>query len=638
MKYHLGRSADIVTEDGYPVHLSLVPNPSHLESINPVVQGIVYAKQKEVYGSDTQKIIPILVHGDAAISGQGVNYEVSNISKLPGFTTGGTVHVVLNNQVGFTANYSECRSSVYCTDIAKVTESPVFHVNADDPEAVVHAMQMAIGIRQKFDIDVYVDILGYRRYGHNEGDEPRFTQPILYRAISQHPDVRTVYMNHLLKNKDIAEEEASRWREEIKERLQERLRLVKETRHTEEVDYLHRFWMGLREAKEEDFEKSIPTGVAIATLDQIAEALVREPPYFNLFSKMKKLMSHQKEMYFDHRKVGWAMAELLTFGSLLLEGHPVRLTGQDSQRGTFSQRHAVIKDEQTEEVYIPLNHIADQQVELEIYNSILSEYCAVGFELGYSWARPQSLVIWEAQYGDFANGAQIVTDEFISSSEVKWFRMSGLVLLLPHGYEGQGPDHSNAHPERFLSLCAQNNMYVVNVTTPANYFHLLRRQIKNPFRKPLVVLAPKSLLRHPRVISDVQELTGGAFQELLDDADVDVPRVKRVILCSGKVYYELLERREKDGRNDVALVRLEQLYPLPIQQIQKLQEKYKGAKDWVWLQEEPENMGPGPHLLQKITHLPLRLISREESASPATGNFKVHRESQAALMDQAFRE
>ena len=636
VKYHLGRSADVTTVDGHPVHLSLVPNASHLEAVNPVVQGIVYAKQLEMYDANPQKVIPILVHGDAAISGQGVNYEVSNISKLRGFRTGGTIHIVLNNQVGFTADFFEYRSSVYCTDIAKVTESPVFHVNADDPEAVVHAMKMAVKIRQIFQIDVYVDILGYRRYGHNEGDEPRFTQPRLYRSISNHPNVRDQLMDRLLKDFVISEQEASEISQRFKDKMQERLHRVKEKRHTVRTDYLQRHWEGFREAVDQDFEESVPTGVEKAQLDQVAEALVYAPTDFQLFPKMKKLLSHRKELYFQNQEVDWAMAELLAYGSLLLEGHPVRLTGQDSQRGTFSHRHAVIKDEQSEKPYIPIDHISDTQAHFQVYNTLLSEYCALGFEYGYSFARPDSLILWEAQFGDFANGAQIIIDEFISSSEVKWFRMSGLVLLLPHGYEGQGPDHSSARPERFLQLCAQNNMYVVNVTTPANFFHVLRRQIKNPFRKPLVVLTPKSLIRHPRVLSEIQDLSTGNFQELLEDP-MDHPRdIRRIVLCSGKVYYDLLEQRERDRRHDVTLVRLEQLYPLPMKRIQKLREQYHGVEDWVWVQEEPENMGAWAHLLRHLNHIPLRLISRDESASPATGNSKVHALSQTAFINQAF--
>ena len=526
VKYHLGRSADIVTKDGHKVHLSLVPNPSHLEAVNPVVQGITHAKGLEIYEGDTSKIIPILVHGDAAISGQGVNYEMVNMSQLDGFSTGGTIHVVLNNQVGFTADYKEGRSSMYCTDIAMVTASPVFHVNADDPEAVEHACQLALRVRQEFKIDVYVDILGYRRYGHNEGDEPRFTQPVLYDEIKTHPTIRDFYIEQLVNEGSISREEATKQTQKLKEKLQEKLDYVKDEKPALSIDFLGGHWKKFRPAKPSDYLKSIETGVSKKQLDKVAKALVTTPDDFNLFSKMAKLLG-QRQAAYKEGVVDWAMAELLAYGTLLCEGYPVRLVGQDSQRGTFSHRHSVIKDTATEAHYVPLNHIQKRQERIHVFNSFLSEYCVLGFEFGYSMARPTTFVIWEAQFGDFSNGAQIMIDQFIASSESKWQRMSGLTLLLPHGYEGAGPEHSSARLERFLQLSAEGNMYVVNVTTPANYFHLLRRQMKNPFRIPLIVFTPKSLLRHPLVKSPCSELVSGGFQEVIDDPVAKPSKVKR---------------------------------------------------------------------------------------------------------------
>ena len=635
VKYHLGKSADIKTESGKDVHLSIVSNPSHLEAVNPVVEGIVYGKQLERYNADQNAIVPILVHGDAAFSGQGVNYEVINGSKLDGFNTGGTIHVVLNNQVGFTANYKESRSSVYCTDLAKVVESPVFHVNADDPEAVVHVMELAIQIRQLFNIDVYIDILGYRRYGHNEGDEPRFTQPILYKAISKHSGVLDIYTQQLISEKVITEEQSKTAVATLKASLQESLNYTKDKNYHYNPDFLAGNWKGLKQGTKSDFEKSINTGVKKTDLDTVMNALVTTPDGFNVFSKTKKLFESRKKNYFENKQVDWAVAELLAYGSLLNEQHPVRLVGQDSQRGTFSHRHALIKDEINETEYTPLNNINDKQAHLQVYNSFLSEYSCMGFEYGYSLANPNTLVLWEAQFGDFSNGAQIMIDQFVSSSEAKWFRMSGLVLLLPHGYEGQGPEHSSARPERYLQLCAQENMIVANVTTPANYFHLLRRQLKNKFRKPLVVFSPKSLFRHPKVISDVTELTKGNFKEIID-TNKSATGIKRVLICTGKIYYDLLAYQEENKIKNIAIVRLEQLYPLPEKQINELFKKYKSVKDILWVQEEPENMGFWAHINRFLHSYGIRNLSRKASATPATGNSKVHQRIQNQLIEDAF--
>tara|TARA_B100001121_G_C18700289_1_gene627341 strand:+ start:7528 stop:10239 length:2712 start_codon:yes stop_codon:yes gene_type:complete len=631
VKYHLGRSADIKTPNGKDVHLSLVPNPSHLETVNPVVTGISYSKIKHLYENDLNSVLPIMIHGDAAFSGQGVNYELSNMSQLDGYKVGGAIHIVLNNQIGFTANYKECRSSMYCTDLAKVTESPVFHVNADDPIAVVHAVEMAVKIRQEFGIDVFVDILGYRRYGHNEGDEPRFTQPMLYQSIAKHDNVFKIFNHQLLSNDVITSKESEAMVTGFKQSLQEKLDYTRDKKPKAELDMFKRKWEGFRTSEEKDFEHSIKTGASKKSLDQVAKALSVPPKDFNVFKKTEKLMKQRDDLYFKQKKVDWGLAEQLAFGSLILDGNNVRLSGQDCQRGTFSHRHSVIKDEQNETHYTPLNQLSNT-TGFEVLNSHLSEYCVMGFEYGYSLASPNVLTIWEAQFGDFSNGAQIMIDQYLSSSEKKWQRMSGLTLLLPHGYEGQGPEHSSARFERYLQLCAENNMYVANITSPANFFHALRRQIKNKFRIPLVVMSPKSLLRHPSVISNVSELVNGTFQEIIDDS---IKTAKRVICCTGKVYYDLLAHREEKKIKDVAIVRFEQLYPLPKKQLADLRKKY-AKSEWVWAQEEPENMGAWAHVMRHTNNIDWHYVGRQESASPAVGSSKIHLKQQNLLVEQAF--
>ena len=637
VKYHLGQSSDIVTKNGHDVHIRVVPNPSHLEAVNPVVEGIVYAKSKLFFNGDTSKIIPILIHGDAAFSGQGVNYEVSNISNIEGYQTGGTIHIILNNQIGFTADYLEGRSSVYCTDIAKVTESPVFHVNGDDPLAVIHATKMAIQIRQKFGIDVYIDILGYRRYGHNEGDEPRFTQPKLYSVISKHPSIWDVFLNRLVDEGVITREDGVNQTKILKEELQEKLDFVRVAKPKLKKKSFERHWTGLRLPKPSDFDASIPTYASEKSLDLTAKALVSMPTDFNVFSKMKKILKTRETMYFDKQMVDWGLAELLAFGTLLADGHPVRLSGQDCQRGTFSHRHSVIKDVENESLYTPLNHITKKQEQFECYNSLLSEYCVLGFEYGYTTANPQALCIWEAQFGDFSNGAQIIIDQFIASSETKWERMTGLVMLLPHGYEGQGPEHSSARIERYLQLCAEENMYIVNITSPANYFHALRRQIMNPFRKPLVVFSPKSLLRHPAVVSPVDQLSSGRFQEIIEDTEIKKSAATLVLLCSGKVYFDLLDYREKSSIKDVAIVRMEQYYPLPHKQLLALRKQYPKAS-WRWVQEEPLNAGAWGFIKLHLDSFKMDVVCRQASASPATGSSKIHAHTQHELIKNAFKK
>ncbi len=634
VKYHLGKSADVVTDKGNSIHMSMLFNPSHLETIGGVLQGICYAKSIDRYEGDVSKIIPIVIHGDAAVAGQGINYELANMSGMDGFNTGGSIHVVLNNQVGFTTNYLEARTSVYCTDIAKITESPVFHVNADDPEAVALVMQLAFDVRQAFGIDVYVDILGYRRYGHNEGDEPRFTQPVLYKSLQSHPNIYKLYLEQLISQNVVTPEEAATESKAFDAILQERLELAKSQPILPSEVAFQGHWSPYRLATADDFEQSIQTGVARSTLDEILETLTQEPGQFSMYAKMQKILEARKKAYITESKVDWATAELLAYGTLMVDGHPVRIAGQDAQRGTFSHRHAVIKDVENESQYAPLNALKSASAPLQVYNTILSEYGAMSFEYGYSLASPKSLVIWEAQFGDFANGAQIMIDQFLSSSEVKWDRYSGLTLLLPHGQEGQELEHSSARLERFLQLCAQENMVVANVTTPANFFHLLRRQVHNTFRKPLVVMSPKSLFRHPRVVSPVDQFIDGRFQEIIDDTSVDPKLVRRVVLCSGKVYYDIIDRIESTGVNDVAVVRFEQLYPLPQVQLSALRARYAHVTDWVWAQEEAGNQGAWCYILRVLREWNLRLIAKPDSASPATGSQKRHEKMQKAVVDE----
>ena len=639
VKYHQGHSADIITDHGHHLHLTLKANPSHLEAVDPVVQGSVWAKGIKMFDGDFNRIVPVLVHGDAAIAGQGIVYEVANLSRLEGYSTGGTIHIVINNQVGFTANDRETRSSLYCTDIAKMIESPVFHVNADDVEAVAHVTRMAIKLRQEFGIDVFIDIVGYRRYGHNEADDPRFTQPLLYAAIGAHPSVLDLYVEKLVKENVISHEKAEKIRRDFKNILQKSFRSAREKRPNIEVNFLGRQWAGIRRATQADFEESPETGVPMKCIEKIATALCMVPDDFTIYPKMKKLLDQRRKLVFKDRVVDWGMAELIAYGTLLMDKVPVRLSGQDSRRGTFSHRHAVLIDANDETAYIPLNHIQLSQERFYIYNSHLSEYGVLGFEYGYSLAMPRALAIWEAQFGDFANGGQIIIDQFLSSSESKWQRMSGLVLLLPHGFEGQGPEHSSARLARFLELSAENNMVVVNPTTPANFFHLLRRQVNVPYRKPLIVMTPKSLLRHPLVKCSITDLTTGRFREIIDDPGGQSPKkIKRLLLCTGKVYYDLLETKEEINADEVAIVRFEQLYPFSIGQDQKLLSKYKSVKEWVWVQEEPVNMGPWEFMRRRLANkTDLKVISRPESASPASGSLKRHKEKQKELVQSAFR-
>ena len=636
VKYHLGFSADVTTRNNRKVHLSLTPNPSHLEAVDPVVQGIVRAKIDTTPGGTIDQIAPILIHGDGAVAAQGIVYEVIQMSLLRGYATGGTIHLVINNQVSFTTNYIDARSSTYCTDIGKVTLSPVFHVNGDDVEALVHTIRLAMEYRQRFHRDVFIDILCYRKYGHNEGDEPRFTQPLLYKAISRHPGTREIYNRKLLSQgvveADLAREMEARFRESLQKSL-DSSKLIPKARIS---SYMEGNWRGLRLATASDMESSPTTGVSREVLTRLATKMCLLPEGMQFFSKIVRLFGERRQMLEGEGRLDWAMGELLAYATLLDEGHPVRVSGQDVERGTFSHRHAVIRVEDSEDQYVPLNNLSGNQAPFSIFNSLLSEYGVLGFDYGYAFAAPQSLVVWEAQFGDFGNGAQIIIDQYLSSAEDKWRRMNGIVMLLPHGYEGQGAEHSSARMERFLSLCAENNMQVVNCSTPANFFHVLRRQLKREFRKPLVVFTPKSLLRHPRCVSPLADFTSGGFNEVIDDAGADPSAVKRLMFCSGKIYYELQERKEREQRIDTALIRLEQLYPFPHLQVDALLSKYNLASDIFWVQEEPENMGAWSYLLRIGRALNWKYAGRLENASPATGSHKAHEKQQRALLDALF--
>jgi len=638
VKYHLGFSSDVTTANNKNVHLSLCPNPSHLETVSPVVEGIVRSKIDMKYEGDSSKIAPILIHGDAAVAGQGIVYEVIQMSKLDGYKTGGSIHIVINNQVGFTTNYKDARSSTYCTDIAKVTLSPVFHVNGDDVEALVYAINMAVEYRQKYHTDVFIDMLCYRRYGHNEADEPKFTQPLLYKAIEKHLNPREVYNKKLLEQGSVDASLAKEMEKDFRALLQERLDESKEDEVIPDVNPMYSgAWQGLRKAKYEDIFMPADTAVSEKDFIRIANEITALPKDKKFFRKIERLFDDRRKMV-ESKVFDWAMAELMAYGTLLDEGKRVRVSGQDVERGTFSHRHAVLTLEDSEEEYVPLAQLNNGTVKFDIYNSLLSEYGVLGFEYGYSLANPHSLTIWEAQFGDFVNGAQTITDQYVSSSEAKWKRSNSLVMLLPHGYEGQGPEHSSARVERFLELCAENNMQVANCTTPANFFHILRRQLHRDFRKPLIVFTPKSLLRHPLVVSNLEEFTTGKFQEVIDDSYVKAADVKRVLFCTGKVYYDLLDKQQVDKRKDVAIVRVEQMYPTPMDRLRSIKAKYKNADDFLWVQEEPENMGAWPYICRKLRHsrIELEVVCRKESSSPATGYQKQHIAQQLIIVERAF--
>ncbi len=622
VKYHLGWTSMRKTDSGKEINMNIAPNPSHLETVNAIVEGIARAKQDRDHNKAIEEVLPILVHGDAAIAGQGMVYEVVQMARLDGYNTGGTIHVVVNNQIGFTTNYLDARSSTYCTDVGKVTLSPVLHINADDAEAVVHAATFALEYRMRYKRDVFLDLLGYRKYGHNEGDEPKFTQPLLYKSISKHKNPRDIYAEKLIAEGIIDKDHVAKLEQDYKASLEEDLEDSRKVEKTRITPFMHDEWNGFTRVAEDKMMLPVDTSYSIEKLTGIAEKITALPSEKKFLRKLERLIQARHRMYFEDNQLDWAMGELLAYGSLLEEGYDVRMTGQDVERGTFSHRHAVIKTEMHEKEVVLLNELGDQQNgQFHIYNSLLSEYAVMGFDYGYAMASPKTLTIWEAQFGDFSNGAQIIIDQYLSSAEDKWKLQNGLVLLLPHGYEGQGAEHSSGRMERYLQLCAKDNMYVADVTTPANMFHLLRRQMKAEYRKPLVVFTPKSLLRHPRVLSTKEELANGSFQMLIDDAEADAKKVKTLVFCTGKFYYDLLAAREEKQRNDVALVRIEQLFPLPAGQMRDALKKYSNAEDVVWAQEEPRNMGAWGHMLMHFDQAKqFRVASRRFYGAPAAGS------------------
>jgi 2-oxoglutarate dehydrogenase E1 component len=621
VKYHLGLTADKVTSTGKKININLAPNPSHLETVGAVIEGITRAKQDKYFPNDFSKVLPIAVHGDAAIAGQGILYEIIQMAQLDGYKTGGTIHIVINNQVGFTTNYLDARSSKYCTDVAKVTLSPVLHVNADDAEAVVHAVSFALDYRMQFGSDVFIDLLGYRKYGHNEGDEPRFTQPVLYKIIAKHKNPRDIYAEKLLAEGAIDANLVKDLETKYKQDLDDNLQASRKKDLTIITPFMKNEWKGFEQVTDVQMLQKTDTGFPKDKLVTIANAICNLPSDKKFISKIEKLINDRKTMFFETNKLDWSMAEHLAYGSLLLEGYDVRISGQDVERGTFSHRHAVVKVEDSEEEVTLLNNLEGKKGNFHVFNSLLSEYGVLGFDYGYALASPKTLTIWEAQFGDFSNGAQIMIDQYISCGEDKWNNQNGIVLLLPHGYEGQGAEHSSARMERYLQLCARHNMYVADCTTPANFYHLLRRQMKTTFRKPLVVFTPKSLLRDPRVVSSIEEFENGSFQETFDDETVNKDEVRSLVFCTGKFYYDIIAEREINGRKDVAVVRIEQLFPLPVEQLKAIITKYPNADDYVWAQEEPKNMGAYGYMLMNFDLVKWRLASLKAYAAPAAGSY-----------------
>lgn len=635
VKYHLGLTSQRQTKSGKKININLAPNPSHLETVGAVIEGIARAKQDHHCPDDFSKVLPIAVHGDAAVAGQGIVYEIVQMAQLDGYKTGGTIHIVINNQVGFTTNYQDARSSTYCTDVAKVTLSPVLHVNADDAEAVVHAMLFALDFRMTFGRDVFIDLLGYRKYGHNEGDEPRFTQPVLYKLIAKHKNPRELYADKLIAEGIVDQAYLSAIESEYKARLDENLQASRQKDLTIIKPFMQDEWQGFEQVSDDVMLQKVDTRFDKKQLDSILDQVASLPADKKFISKISKIVTDRKTMY-EANTIDWGTAETLAYGSLLAEGYDVRISGQDVERGTFSHRHAVVKVEDSEEEVILLQQLKESKGRFQIYNSFLSEYGVLGFDYGYALASPKTLTIWEAQFGDFSNGAQIMIDQYISCGEDKWNNQNGIVLLLPHGYEGQGAEHSSARMERYLQLCARHNMFVADCTTPANLFHLLRRQMKTNYRKPLVVFSPKSLLRHPLCVSTQEELYNGSFQEVIDDAGVDKKQVKTVAFCTGKFYYDLLAEREKLGRTDVALVRLEQLFPLPVEQLKAVIASYPNADDYVWAQEEPKNMGAYSYMLMNFDLVPWRLASLKAYAAPAAGSHTRDRRRHADAIQMVF--
>jgi 2-oxoglutarate dehydrogenase E1 component len=635
VKYHLGLTAERKTKSGKKINLNLAPNPSHLETVGAVIEGITRAKQDKYFPNDFSKVLPIAVHGDAAVAGQGIVYEIVQMAQLDGYKTGGTIHIVINNQVGFTTNYLDARSSTYCTDVAKVTLSPVLHVNSDDAEAVVHAMLFALDFRMQFGRDVFIDLLGYRKYGHNEGDEPRFTQPVLYKLIARQKNPRDIYADKLITAGIVDASYLAKIENDYKENLDENLQASRKKDLTIIKPFMQDEWQGFVQVSDDEMLKKVDTTFDQKKLDEIIVSISTLPSDKKFISKITKIVTDRKTMY-DNDVIDWGTAESLAYGSLLTEGYDVRVSGQDVERGTFSHRHAVVKVEDSEEEVVLLDSIKDKKGKFNIFNSFLSEYGVLGFDYGYALANPNALTIWEAQFGDFSNGAQIMIDQYISCGEDKWNNQNGIVLLLPHGYEGQGAEHSSARMERYLQLCARHNMYVTDCTTPANFYHLLRRQMKTKFRKPLVVFTPKSLLRHPLCVSTREELAKGSFQEVIDDTSVDKKNIKTLVFCTGKFYFDILAERQNLERNDVALVRIEQLFPLPVEQLKAIIASYPNADDFVWAQEEPKNMGAYSFMLMNFDLVKWRLASLKAYAAPAAGSHTRDRRRHADAIRMVF--
>jgi len=637
VKYHMGYGSEVQTADNKTIHLKLMPNPSHLEAVDPLVIGFSRAKADLMFNSNFDEILPILIHGDASVAGQGIVYEVLQMSKLEGYYTGGTIHFVINNQIGFTTDFDDARSSDYCTSLAAMIQAPVMHVNGDDPEAVIRCVEIATRYRQEFNSDVFIDMVCYRKHGHNEGDDPKFTQPHLYELIDKHPNPREVYTQFLLENgepdaRDLAKDMEKKFWSDLQERLDE----IKQNPLPYHYQAPEIAWKSLRRATQEDFDKSYATAISEENFKTIFDALMSWPSDFKPLRKVEKLLQDKIKLFNEESKVDWATGELMAYASIILDGKDVRMSGQDVKRGTFSHRHAVLRDENTDASYSRLSNIPGAKGAFRIYNSLLSEYGVLGFEYGYSLASPNVLVLWEAQFGDFSNGAQTIIDQFIASAEQKWNRMNGVTLMLPHGYEGQGPEHSSGRMERFLQMCAELNMVITNITTSANFFHLLRRQMAWPFRKPLVNFSPKANLRHPGSYSSKEEFTKGRFMELIDDSKVKKAEdVRKVLFCSGKIYFDLAEYQSKNNITDVALLRLEQLYPLPAKQLDEMYKKYSNAT-WFWVQEEPLNMGAASYLQMNLKTINYGMIGRQPSASTATGFSKMHAQEQAEIIETAY--
>lgn len=637
VKYHLGLTTERTTNKGKNIRINLTPNPSHLEAVAPVIQGISRAKQDIHYANTPEKVLPIVIHGDAAVSGQGIVYETLQMELLNGYKTNGTIHIVTNNQVGFTTNYTDSRSSTYCTDIAKTNQSPVLHINSDDAEAVAWGVEIALEFRMKFGRDIFIDLLGYRKYGHNEGDEPRFTQPILYKIIGKHSTPNVIYGQKLISEGVISQQEIDSFEENYRNNLDKNLEESRKQPLTIIKPFMENEWKGFENlATEKEMLQKVDTSFDREKLNEIADTITKLPDNKNFISKIQKIIKDRRDLYFEKNIIDWGLAEHLAFGSLLSEGYNVRISGEDVGRGTFSHRHSVVKTEDFEEEIIPLNQIKGGK--FSTYNSLLSEYGVLGFEYGYALTTPDTLTIWEAQFGDFANGAQIMIDQYICCGEDKWKNQNGLVMLLPHGFEGQGAEHSSARVERYLQLCSNSNIYVTNCTTPANFYHLLRRQQKAKFRKPLVVFTPKGLLRHPQVISPIEDLTNGSFQEVIDDPNVNPKEIKTLVFCSGRFYYDLIAEREKLGRKDIAFVRIEQLFPLPVEQLKEIISRYPKVKDYVWAQEEPKNMGAYGYMLMNFDWITWRLASSGAYSAPASGSHTRDRIRHKEAIDKVFNK